>query len=102
MLRALDLESDIARLRRPEEDDPRKLAIIALKRKYPNVKGIAFAIAIDNAEIESLSSWVAASGGKRLWFELWQHPATRNAVRKYLSDVTSELPHKLGKARKQR
>jgi hypothetical protein len=92
VLRALDLERDIAKLRSTTDDtDPRKVAIRAVKRRYPKVKGVAFAIALDNAEIEPLPSWTAAAGGKRLWFELWQHRATKGAVRKYLSETIAKI-----------
>jgi hypothetical protein len=86
-LRVLDLEADVAALRPVAvEIDLRKLFIAGYKRRHPDVKGRALCLAIDNAELEPLPTWVTPEG-TRLWVELWAHPLTKNAVRKFISSV---------------
>lgn len=87
-LRASDLQARVAALRPgTTELDPRKLFIAAFKRKFPKVKGRALCLALDNAEIEPVPSWTAR-GGTRLWLELWDHPASRGAVRRWIYGCT--------------
>lgn len=99
VLRALDVEQDMAALRksasRPQRTlDPRKRFIETFVARHPGVTGRALAIALDNSELRPLAQWIRTTG-KRLWRELWDdkaHPKTRRAVRKFIYSVAKLSP----------
>jgi hypothetical protein len=66
------------------ETDVRKIFLSNFVKNFPNVKGRALCLVLDEAEIPVLPQW-ARDANSRLWTDCWAHAATKNLVRKYLS-----------------
>jgi hypothetical protein len=110
VLRALDLEKDLATARRSVTQRPRadpiRDSVRDFAARHPELKGRALGRAIafhlDNEGFSSLLRWKNATG-KRLWRDLWdcKHLKTRAAVRKFIYsrllpvDTSNNLPHML-------
>lgn len=99
ILRALDLEKDLAAARclshrPPRNPDLRKVFIADFAARHPGVTGRALAIALDSSEFRPLPSWIRATG-KRLWQELWDYeknPKTQRSIRKYVYGAAGLSP----------
>jgi hypothetical protein len=84
-LKQINLEANVAALRPVAvETDVRKVFLSNFVKNFPNVKGRALCLVLDEAEIPVLPQW-ARDSNSRLWTDCWAHAATKNLVRKYLS-----------------
>jgi hypothetical protein len=89
-LRQLNLEANVVALRPAAiESDQRKVRIRNFVKLFPGVKGRALCLVLDKAGIPVLPRWARLTGS-RLWADCWAHSATKNAVRKYLSQERKE------------
>jgi hypothetical protein len=83
------------RQRRPP--DSRKELIAILKARNPTTKARRICELIDEwieksapirrDNLSPLKSWQMQASGKRSWVELYDHPKTRNLVRRYVNGV---------------